>query len=132
MKVTRIALIITAVGSIIYTVGLLVVPDLLGELGAGPEQTSWVRYLIPIYIGLGVMAWVASVDPRQFSQIAWAFTLIWAGLAAAHVVNMSLGDEPVSVSTVGLLAFDAAMAVILVIGLLQLRRSARTPPARSS
>jgi hypothetical protein len=123
LRLTRLVLLVTAVGSVLYAVGLAVVPDLLADLGAGPEQTSWVRYLVPIYLGLGVMAWVARRAPLAFAGIAWGFTVVWAGLAAAHIVNMALGDEPVGTSTVGLLAFDALMGVALAVGLLQLWRN---------
>lgn len=77
------------------------------------------------------MAWAAWRDPVRMSFVGWSLVVVWAGLAVAHVVNMTLGDEPFEASTIGLLAFDTVMAVGLSVGLLQLRSSDSKSSAQS-
>lgn len=123
MSLARAVLLITSLGSAAYALGLIAVPGFLAELHAGPDEADWVRYLVPLYGGLAVVAWAAAADPQRLRLVAWGLTLSWAGLAVAHVVNMALGDEPVTASTVGLLVFDAAMAAALTAGLLRSQRT---------
>jgi len=123
MSLLRAMLIASAVGSVGYGIGLLI-PGLYPIPEVAPEGDAWARYLVPIYLGLGVIGWAASRRPTEMLGIAWAFVLIWGGLVAGHVVNMWLGDEPVGVITLGLLAFDASMGGLLLIGIVVAGRGA--------
>lgn len=117
MRLAKAVLTVSAIGSFGYAVGLIVVPDLLAGLGAGPSETAWVRYLIPIYLGLGLVTLDASRHPGNRRLAGWGVAVIWLGLAGAHLANMQLGDEPVTGSTVGLLVFDLLMGASLTAGL---------------
>ena len=120
MSLLRIMLIVSAIGSAGYAVGL-VIPGLYPVPEMAPEGAAWSRYLVPIYLGLAAIGWLASRREAASRGIAWSFVVIWAGLVITHVVNMALGDEPVGMITVGLLAFDATMGTLLTIGLLRAR-----------
>jgi len=120
MSLLRIMLIVSAVGSVGYAVGLLI-PGLYPVPEMAPEGVAWGRYLVPIYLGLGALAWLASRRPAESTGPAWAFVLIWAGLVVGHVINMALGDEPVGPITLGLLVFDATMGTLLTIGIVRAR-----------
>lgn len=129
MSLARAILLVTSIGSAAYAIGLVAVPGVLADLHAGPDEADWVRYLVPLYAGLAVVAWAAAADPFRLRLVAWGLVVSWGGLAVAHMVNMALGDEPVAASTVGLLVFDAAMAAALATGLLRQRdRSSVTTP----
>ncbi len=127
MSLLRVMLLASAVGSVGYGIGLLI-PGLYPIPEVAPEGNAWARYLVPIYLGLGVIGWVASRRPTAAMGIAWAFVLIWGGLVAGHVVNMWLGDEPVNVITLGLLAFDASMGGLLLIGIVAAGRPGSSTP----
>jgi len=120
VSLLRIMLIASAVGSVAYAAGL-VIPGLYPIPEMAPEGAAWSRYLVPIYLGLGAIGWVASRREGESRGIAWSFVVIWAGLVVTHLVNMALGDEPVGVITVGLLAFDATMGTLLTIGIVRAR-----------
>ncbi len=123
MILLRIMLIASAIGSVGYGIGLLI-PGLYPIPEVAPEGDAWARYLVPIYLGLGAIAWLASRRPMEMIGIAWCFVLVWGGLVAGHLVNMWLGDEPVGAITLGLLVFDAAMGGLLAAGIVLAGRPA--------
>lgn len=120
MRPLRIMLIASSIGSVVYGIGL-VIPGLYPVPEVAPEGVAWARYLVPIYLGLGVIAWQAARRPTELLGVAWAFVLVWGGLVVGHVVNLALGDEPVGVLTLGLLAFDTIMGGLLAAGIVQAR-----------
>lgn len=121
MQLARVFLVITALGSLAYALALVFAPGPLADLHAAPTEAEWVRYLVPVYAGLALIAWVASRHSRAMSTIRWTIVLIWAGLAVARATNMLMGDEPVEPSTIGFLAFDTVMALGLALGLRRAR-----------
>jgi len=131
MSLLRVMLIASALGSVGYGIGL-VIPDLYPVPEVAPEGDAWARYLVPIYLGLGAIAWLASRRPTETIGLAWCFVLVWGGLVATHLVNMWLGDEPVNAITLGLLAFDTAMGGLLLAGIVQAVRPASSPTATRS
>ncbi len=109
---------LNALAAVGYAIGLVVVPGLLADLAMAPESVSWARYLMPIYLALAAVSWVAYRRPNASTGIGWALVIVWAGLAVSHVVNMALGDEPIGPPTVGLLVFDAVMVIALTAALI--------------
>jgi hypothetical protein len=122
MGLLRAMFLFTALASVGYAVGLLV-PDLYPAPEVGPVGVAWSRYLVPIYLGLAVIGWLAYRRAEGREAIAWAFVLIWGGLALRHLLNMGLGDESVELTTVGLLLFDSMVCGLFVIAIFRDRRA---------
>lgn len=124
MRLLRAMFLFTAVASLAYAAGLLI-PGLYPVPEVGPEGTAWARYLVPIYLGLAVVSVMAFRRPSQHEGVAWAFVLVWGGLALGHLMNIWLRDEEIGLITFGLLTFDSVMCGMFVIGIIQARLSGR-------
>ena len=120
MRLLPALLIVTAVASFAYALALIVAPDLLRDLSAAPSEDAWVRYQLPLYIGLGIISLAAARDIVPTPGVVWGIAAVWAGLFVVLAINLASGEEPWTALAVVRIVFDPAMA--LALGAAQLLR----------
>lgn len=109
---------VSAIASVGYAVGLLV-PNLLSSPDMAPIGVAWSRYLIPIYLGLGLMAWEGFRRPNAATWVGRALVVVWGGLVVAHFADLVLGDEQLGLLTAGLVAMGVTMSVLILAGMVR-------------
>lgn len=113
MRGIKILLFVSLVSGLVYALALIVIPLQLAEVGAGPEEILWSRFLVPLYLGLATANWYAFRDPLKNVAVIQALIVMWGLLALTHIFTGATGLEE---WRTGLpwLVFDAAMAALLV------------------
>ena len=120
MRLLPALLTLTAIVSLGYALATLVAPGFMRDISAAPSEDAWLRYQLPLYIGLAIVSLAAARDVVPTPGVVWGIAVVWAGLFAVLVINLATGDEPWSALVVFRLVFDPGMA--LAIGGAQLLR----------
>lgn len=113
MRLLPALLIITAIASLGYALVTVVAPGFMRDLSAAPSEDAWLRYQVPLYIGLAVISLAAARDVVPTPGVVWGIASVWGGLFAVLIINLARGDEPWSALVVIRLVFDPAMAIAL-------------------
>lgn len=114
MRGLKVLLFVSLVSGLAYALALVVIPRQLAEVGAGPREILWARFLVPIYLGLATANWHAFRDPVKNVAVIQALIVMWGLLALIHIYTGVTGLEE---WRTGLpwLAFDAVISALLVI-----------------
>jgi hypothetical protein len=118
MSLLRVMLFVSAVASVGYAAGRLV-PNLYPSPEMAPGSLVWSRSLVPIYLGVAVMAWEGFRRPSAATWVAWASLVVWSGYVVVHLVDLALGDESFGLITGGLLLMDVGMSGLLLAAILR-------------
>jgi hypothetical protein len=113
MRLLAALLIVTAVAAFGYAALLILAPSLLRDISAAPGEDAWLRYQVPLYVGLGIVSLAATRDPIRSGGVVWGIAAVWAGLFVVLVVNLATGDEHWTILAIFRLVFDPGMAMAL-------------------
>lgn len=113
MRLLPVLLVITAITSFGYALLITFAPGFMRDISAAPGEDAWLRYQVPLYLGLGIIGLAAARDWLPTPGVVWGIVVVWAGLFAVLVINLATGDEGWSAQVVFRLVFDPAMALAL-------------------
>ena len=113
MRLLPVLLLVTPIASFGYALAMLVAPGFMRDISAAPGEDAWLRYQVPLYIGLGIISLAAARDVIPTPGVVWGIAAVWAGLFAVLVINLATGDEAWRALVVFRLVFDLGMALAL-------------------
>jgi hypothetical protein len=114
MRGLKVLLFVSFVSGVGYALLLIVIPQQLAKIGAGPNELLWARFLVPLYLGLATANWHAYRDPLKNVAVIQALIVMWSLLALSHIYTGVTGLEAWKTGVPWLL-FDGVMAVLLII-----------------
>ena len=113
MRALRVFLFVSFLSSAIFALLLLFLPGQLADVGLGPQDISWARFLVPIYLGLATANWYAFQNPRKNVAVIQALIVIWGLEVLAHLYHGTTVAEEWSIALPTLIV-DAVVAAGLV------------------